>query len=162
MMSKKNRIVALIAVIAASIFYMFFMNKNNKDAAKELSESFEKIKFSEEFNQEGIKSESKKVVELISSGKYKELAENSEKELKELLSSDDKKVKKEFEKIDKILKKKGKLKEVNISEIQAYKIKETKEDFALVNLLAKYEEGDVKYELYFTKDAKLMAFKVNK
>lgn len=161
MIPKKNKLVALIAVLLVSLFYIFYMGKSKGATSAKLSDKFEKIEFSEEYNQDEIKKVSKEVITLISKGEYKELSEISEDELKVLLTSKDEKVKKEYEKIDKILKKKGKLEEINIGQIDCYRIKETKQEFALVNAKVKYEKGKIKYLLYMNKNNELMAFKVN-
>ena len=159
--TKKNRIVAMVAVFAASLFYIIFVGKFEGLTSAKLSNKFEKIELSQEFDQLQIEENAKKITKLLSNSKFDQVAEMSEPTLKETLLTKSEETKKELETITKIMTKKGKVKTISVGNTDAYKIKENGSEFVLVNLKANYEKGKVKFLLYFNEKSELIAFKVN-
>ena len=159
-LSTKNKVVALVAVLSACIIYIFLNIRATGIGNVKLNDNFEKIEFTKEFNQEELKKRSEEVVKIISACEFDKLTAISDKDLVKSMEADKKNTEEQYKFLRELMGKAGKLEKINISQMDCYKIKKTKQEMALVRLKVKYEHKKIVYILFFNKDNELMAFNI--
>lgn len=137
------KMIVKMTVLAVVIFLnMGLMGCQSKDT-----------ELSDKFDEETVKSEAMKSIELFNKKDYDGIIEMGIEEFKEKLSAED------FAKqCDPILDKRGEFKEIQKTVIVGSKDKESGAEYAVIVLVAAYEEGKIQFTIGFDEDMKLIQF----
>ena len=108
-------------------------------------------KLSDAFNKETVESTSKQVVDYLNAGKYDSVCDMFTDDLKPQLTSDALK-----SAVEKTYGSAGTFEKYKNVVVIGQKVKATKEDAAVVVIIAKYEKKNVTFTISFNKDMKLI------
>lgn len=108
---------------------------------------------SDKFDEETVKSEAMKAIELFNERDYEGIREMGTEEFKEILS-----VEGYQEQCDPFLDKRGEFKEIEKTVVMGSKDKKSGADYAGIVMVGAYEDGKIQFSIGFDEDMKLIQF----
>lgn len=140
---KMRRVTKILSILAAAVFLAAALT-GCQSAGTELSDKFD---------EETIKSEAMKAIELFNDRDYEGICDMGTQEFKDLLTYEEYK-----EQCDPFLDKCGEFKEISKTVVMGSKDKKTGAEYGGAVMVGTYEDGKIQFTIGFDEDMKLVQF----